>query len=171
MIQQSGAGAWEFKDATGSGSSRRMAARVSALLCRRKVRFPVTISYRTNPNENWSDRKSSGRELACSGDMYSTVPITVPGRVEEVSTVPASSGCLVSGPASFASPKSRIFTNPSRETIRFSGFKSRWTTPASWALASPSAICAAMGMACCKGIEPAASMSRSNSPSTSSIAM
>ena len=42
-------------------------------------------------------------------------------------------------PASFARPKSRILTSPSRVTIRFSGFRSRCTMPAAWALASPSA--------------------------------
>ena len=41
------------------------------------------------------------------------------------------------------------------ETIRFSGFKSRWTMPISCALASASAICAAMATALRNGIGPA----------------
>ena len=46
----------------------------------------------------------------------------------------------------FAKPKSRIFTNPSCDTIRFSGFRSRCAMPASCALASPSATCAAISI-------------------------
>ena len=37
----------------------------------------------------------------------------------------------------FARPKSRIFTWPSRVTKRFSGFRSRWTMPFSWAAERP----------------------------------
>ena len=38
-------------------------------------------------------------------------------------------------PRSFARPKSRIFTRPSSVTKMFSGFRSRWTIPFSWAAA------------------------------------
>lgn len=40
---------------------------------------------------------------------------------------------------SFARPKSRIFGRPSRVTKTFSGFRSRWTIPFSWAAERPSA--------------------------------
>ena len=68
------------------------------------------------------------------------------GRVATLNTVPvaAAVGALVSGPAAgatlLARPKSRILTCPSFETNRFSGFKSRWTIPFSWAAESPFAI-------------------------------
>ena len=82
-----------------------MAASVSAVLALWKAGLPVSISYSTDPKENWSDRKSTGRALACSGDMYSTVPITVPGRV---CTLRVSTDSAPVGGASFAKPKSRI---------------------------------------------------------------
>jgi hypothetical protein len=39
---------------------------------------PVTISYKTTPNEKRSERASMSRPRACSGDMYATVPRVVP---------------------------------------------------------------------------------------------
>ena len=57
-------------------------------------------------------------------------------------------GALVSWPGAtastrFARPKSRILRWPSIEMKMFSGFRSRWTTPFSWAAESPRAICSA----------------------------
>ena len=46
-----------------------------------------------------------------------------------------------------ARPKSRIFARPSAASIRFSGLRSRWTTPLACAAASPSAICSAIAHA------------------------
>jgi len=135
-----------------------MATSVSAAVLLGNARFPVTISYSTKPNENWSDRKSSGRPLACSGDMYCTVPRTAPG--PDTDAVEVSDSCPLVD-ASFARPKSRILTNPSSETIRFSGFKSLCAMPASCALASPSATCAAISIAFRIGSKPATSSSRS----------
>ena len=37
---------------------------------------PVAISWRTTPSEKMSDRSSTTRPSACSGDMYATVPTT-----------------------------------------------------------------------------------------------
>jgi hypothetical protein len=47
------------------------------------------------------------------------------------------------GPASFAlaRPKSSTLTVPSRVTLTFAGFRSRWTIPPSCAASSASAIC------------------------------
>ena len=89
----------------------------------------MSISNSTKPKENWSERKSSAADpLACSGDMYPSVPRIVPGRVwnsRVSSPFSVSSGTGVSRP-SLAKPKSRIFT-VSPETIKLSGFRSRCT--------------------------------------------
>jgi len=68
MIQRSGGGTFAAA-ATGSGSSRMIATMISAAVSRRNAFFPVAISYRIVPSENWSDRKSIAFPLACSGDM------------------------------------------------------------------------------------------------------
>ena len=57
---------------------------------------------------------------------------------------------------SFARPKSRIFTWPSFVTNTFSGFRSRWTMPFSWAAASPRAIWAPISTALRTGSAPPA---------------
>ena len=74
----------------------------------------------------------------------------------QIDPAPLSAPCDVS----FASPKSRILTSPSFVTMTFSGFRSRWTIPASWALARPSAICAAICSSLLTGSGPATSSSR-----------
>ena len=81
------------------------------------------------------------RPLTCSGDMYPTVPSRVPAAViaEAVSTADRAVSGSRTG-RSFARPKSRIFTRPSSVTKTFSGFRSRWTIPLSWAAARPRAI-------------------------------
>ena len=149
-----------------------IAAIVSGALARANARLPETISYRIDPNANWSERKSSASPRACSGDMYPTVPSTTP------TSVPAEAvGDCVSSPlspvgaVSFASPKSRILAVPSFVTITFSGFRSRCTIPVSWALASPSAICVATASSFFSGSGPAASSLRKVSPSTRSMAI
>ena len=60
---------------------------------------------------------------ACSGAMYPTEPSIAPVPVKTASV--ESSLCIL------ARPKSRIFTFPSRVTIRFDGLISRWTMPCS----------------------------------------
>ena len=123
MSQRNASGVRGADASTGWGSSRMIAVKVSAVVAREKARFPVAISYTTDPNENWSERKSTVLPLACSGDMYPTVPRTIPGFVGW----PTVSAVVTESPetASFARPKSRIFTRPSRVTMMFSGFKSR----------------------------------------------
>src|SRR6185503_3335490 len=74
-------------------------------------------------------RRSTAPPIACSGAMYSGVPIATPGLVS-----------WRSRPALRAMPKSSTLTKsalPSRETRKtFSGLRSRWTTPAECAAAS-----------------------------------
>ena len=82
-----------------------------------------------------SERGSASFPSACSGDMYSGVPIISPVAVmpfvlrEE------------------AIPKSIIRVFPSLSIMMFRGFKSRCTVPKRCASASPSQICLAMEMA------------------------
>ena len=58
-----------------------MADSVSTAVFFWNARFPVASSYTIEPSENWSERKSTGCPLACSGDMYPAVPRIVPGSV------------------------------------------------------------------------------------------
>src|ERR1051326_959658 len=97
--------------------------------------------------EYMSPEQASGRPLACSGDMYSIVPTMAPTWGSGTAVLQASCVSYFSSFASanLASPKSRIFTT-SPDSIMFSGFKSLWMMPASWALAIPSAICTAIGI-------------------------
>jgi hypothetical protein len=89
-----------------------------------------------------SVRRSTGLPRACSGDMYVGVPRTSPSSVirklsdseVDVPSVPDF------GRIGLASPKSRSLTTPSGVMRTLAGFRSRWTTPASCATSSPSAI-------------------------------
>ena len=102
--------------------------------------------------------------------MYGTVPMTCPSDESGAATVSACvSSCEVSEVPSFASPKSSTFTRPSRVTITFAGFKSRWITPRSCAAASASAIGVASASARSSGNPPAVTSRSRPSPSTSSI--
>ncbi len=75
--------------------------------------WPVVISYTTTPMLKMSDRASSSRPRACSGDMYCGVPRIVPGLVPFIIAVafcesnPCSGG--VDASVSLARPKSRTF--------------------------------------------------------------
>jgi hypothetical protein len=104
------------------------------------------LSYSVPPNAQTSVRLSTGLPFACSGDMYAAVPrITPICVIAGVVIVGDSAGVLPGRPApvdsaSFASPKSRIFTVPSGLTLIFAGFRSRWTIPCSCAASNASAI-------------------------------
>ena len=71
-----------------------------------------------------SVRASTCRPVACSGEMYSLVPSTVP--------VCVSPTCMSSD---LAIPKSVTFASPPARST-FCGFTSRWTSPCVWANAS-----------------------------------
>ena len=64
------------------------------------------------------------RPAACSADTYGTVPRITPALVGFVIVTIWESRSPLAG-AGFASPKSRIFANPSSRTMMFSGFKFR----------------------------------------------
>ena len=98
--------------------------------------------------------------------------MTVPGCVGAAIAVGRTDASCAGVSVSLARPKSRILTKPSFETMTFSGFRSRWTMPAAWALASPSAIWTESSRRRLVGSgSPEATSSRSVLPSTSSMAM
>ena len=114
------------------GWSLTTAVSVSDTVFPANARRPVTISYRTAPKLKMSLRASTFPPVACSGDMYPAVPVTTPGRVstpEPLAVVSVSPVSSVSSATSFATPKSSTFTTPSRVTMTFAGFRSRWTMP------------------------------------------
>jgi hypothetical protein len=67
--------------------------------------------------------------LACSGDMYAAVPMTVPATVALRVTVGEFSGSKLAASGvslnAFANPKSSNFTTPSGVTFTLDGFRSR----------------------------------------------
>jgi hypothetical protein len=90
-------------------------------------RVPVSNSYRTTPSEKISVRVSTSNPLvcACSGDMYSGVPISAPVCVKSVC-------CVNDWFVALAMPKSITFGTgfPSTSVTRmFVGFRSRWMIP------------------------------------------
>ena len=102
-----------------------MAFIVSTLVSPLNDRLPETISYKIAPKLKRSDRLSAACPLTCSGDIYPTVPITMPAAVGVGLVSVAVSPTTPAGGSCFANPKSRIFTRWSRVMKMFSGFKSR----------------------------------------------
>lgn len=86
---------------------------------------PVSISYSSTPQAYTSVRWSMVPCSICSGARYETVP----------STEPVVTLVLVS--TALTRPKSTTFTRPSSPIRTFSGFTSRWMSPAR--CAAPSA--------------------------------
>ena len=96
-----------------------MPSKIKATVEPEKGTEPVAISYSTTPSENRSDRRSSSSPRACSGDIYATVPMELPGLVSRASSatrvcVRREASVRVSvassrGFASFAKPKSKNF--------------------------------------------------------------
>ena len=62
-----------------------------------------------------SERRSALSPEACSGDMYSILPLRPPGIVSVIR------------PSALATPKSMTLTAPSNDTRMFCGEMSRWT--------------------------------------------
>src|SRR2546430_5534384 len=79
------------------------------------------------PNEKMSERWSTSFPRTCSGDMYPTVPITVPDSVPRATVGSEPEVSFVS--VILARPKSKIFTRPWLVRNMFSGFRSRCTIP------------------------------------------
>lgn len=67
-IAQAIAGALQMKLAAKPGRARHMVTREGT--AKLLARVPESISYRTAPKLNTSERASSGLPSACSGDMY-----------------------------------------------------------------------------------------------------
>ena len=149
-------GSWRKRE---GASSSRILRSVVAGLSVRKGFDPVSASWSITPTEKRSERASRWEAVACSGDMYAGVPMTLPVCVRRVIW-------LV-----FEMPKSATFTAPARVTITFCGLTSRWTMPRSWAQASPFSVSAATKRASSGGSLPRLSRTvRSVPPSISSIA-
>ena len=134
-------------------SARRTAASVSETVSPLKSFRPESVSWSTTPNAQISARRSTGLPRACSGLMYAAVPMTVPTavplvRVGECEELPCATDCVCNA---LARPKSKIFGVPSGVILRFAGFKSRWMTPLSCAVSSPSAIATNKGRASSMG--------------------
>src|ERR1700730_2120864 len=108
MISSSLGGTREFNRVAGGGVRFRMASKITPEVSPRKGSMPVHISYRTAPKENRSVRPSRSFPRTCSGLMYATVPMAVPGLVRFASTVKV--GAEVAPPSSLivslARPKS-----------------------------------------------------------------
>ena len=128
-----------------SGSLVRTAAIVSVRVGPLNSRCPVSSSYSTTPNDQISERLSTGTPRACSGLMYPAVPSRTPSRVGDNVAVGelTRSSPAANGSAAFAKPKSSTFTRPAGVTIMFDGFRSRWMIPFSCAAPIASAICPA----------------------------
>ena len=63
----------------GRGIGSLVIARITASsVSRRNSRRPDSASHSTTPSENTSERWSTGSPEACSGDMYSTLPLRPP---------------------------------------------------------------------------------------------
>ena len=112
MIRSSSAGTDVASWPGGVGCSLRILVSVESREVPRNGLWPVTISYSTEPKLKMSDRASSGRPSACSGDMYATVPSTVPSSVLGGAVMVAASCEASAGSSSFARPKSRSLRRP-----------------------------------------------------------
>ena len=64
-----------------SGSRSRIAAMWSETVSPGNAIWPVSISYKTQPNAQTSARLSTALPRACSGDMYAAVPRIIPACV------------------------------------------------------------------------------------------
>src|SRR6266481_4919970 len=98
----------------GCGSSRKMADMIERMESPTKARVPVIISYSIAPKLKMSVRASTFFPSACSGDMYETVPTTMPSSVFGASASVSVRGSSLTPPRSisFASPKSSTLAQP-----------------------------------------------------------
>jgi hypothetical protein len=126
------------------GSLFRIAEIVSAAVSPRNARAPGNhlVEHRAEAEDvgPMIDRLRAHllrRHVAGRAQHDADARLEVPRRAI---VAPAATG---SGSRSLARPKSRILMRPSRVMNRFSGLRSRWTTPLSWAAARPPAICVA----------------------------
>ena len=90
-------------------------------------------------------RESSSLPLACSGDMYATVPMAEPGLVRCSSAMRGFDGVAGGsdgrgGLRDLGQSEVEDFGVPRLVTKIFAGLMSRWTMPCAWAASSASAI-------------------------------
>ncbi len=118
------------------------------------------------PTEYRSERASTPRPRACSGERYCGVPTTMP-----VCVIDVTPDCMAR-----AMPKSMTLTTPRLVTITLPGLMSRWTSPISWLISSAASTSAVTLSALSAGIAPYCRMSSSRAepsgrPSTYSMTM
>ncbi len=127
---------------------------------------PVTSWNSMMPTEYRSERASTPRPRACSGERYCGVPTTMPVWVIEVTP-----DCMAR-----AMPKSMTLTTPRLVIITLPGLMSRWTSPFSWLISRAASTSAVTFRALSAGIAPYCRMSSSSTepsgrPSTYSMTM
>lgn len=105
---------------------------------------PVSSWNSMMPTEYRSERASTARPSACSGDRYCGVPTTMPVCVIEVTP-----DCIAR-----AMPKSITLTTPRLVIITLPGLMSRWTRPISWLVSSAASTSAVTFSAFSAGIAP-----------------
>ncbi len=105
---------------------------------------PVSSWKSMMPTEYRSERASTPRPSACSGDRYCGVPTTMPVCVIEVTP-----DCMAR-----AMPKSITLTTPRLVIITLPGLMSRWTRPISWLVSRAASTSAVTLSAFSAGIAP-----------------
>ncbi len=127
---------------------------------------PVTSWNSMMPTEYRSERASTPRPSACSGERYCGVPTTMPVCVMDVTP-----DCMAR-----AMPKSMTLTTFRFVIITLPGLMSRWTRPSSWLISSAASTSAVIRRALSAGIAPycrtsASRTAPSGCPSTYSMTM
>ena len=106
--------------------------------------------------------------IACSGAMYSGVPITTPVVVSLVAATWRSGSIIFEIPKSSSFTKSLDSSWSSRKML--SGLRSRWTMPLAWAAPTALSTCRMMPIARFGGSGPSLSITfDSGAPDSSSI--
>ncbi len=141
MPEGTGGSSWTCAYARASGESASKGSR------------PVSSSKSMMPTEYRSERASTPRPRACSGERYCGVPTTMPVWVMEVTP-----DCMAR-----AMPKSMTLTTPRLFSMTLPGLMSRWTSPISWLTSRAASTSAVIFRAFSVGIAPCRAMSLSRS--------
>ncbi len=159
-------GSERLTDEGATGSSWTCAYAMASGESASNGRRPVVSWNSMMPTEYRSERASTPRPRACSGDRYCGVPTTMPVCVIEVTP-----DCMAR-----AMPKSMTLTTPRLVIITLPGLMSRWTRPISWLISSAASTSAVIFSALSAGIAPCCRTSSSSTepsgrPSTYSMTM